>query len=124
VLRVSTFLREFVSDEKLTLNGFDQEAAIATIARLSAFKGETIQVVDLIYWLNSLLIKFVRRFSTFTINKEDSIWVPDEISLLPQFMFYFRKSYFVQKFGTSIDESAFYKMTLNRENLTNMLVMI
>jgi len=80
---VSTFMREFVSDDKLILSGFDQEAAIATIARLSAFKGENIQVVDLVYWLNSLLIKFVRRFSTFQPNKEDSIWVPDEISLLP-----------------------------------------
>ena len=39
-------------------------------------------------------------------------------------MYYFRKSYFVQKFATSVDESALYKMTLNRESLSNMLVMI
>ena len=56
---------------------------MASISRLTAYKGETIQVVDLVYWLNSILIKFVRRFSTFKPNVEESIWVPDAISLLP-----------------------------------------
>ena len=124
IIRVATFQREVVNDVKMALAGFDQEAAIACTARLAAFKSEKIDVVDLVYWLNSVLIKFVRRFSQFAKEKADSFKIADEISLIPQFMFYFRKSYFVQKFGTSVDESALFKMTLNRESLANMLVMI
>lgn len=124
ILRVVTFQREIVTDKKMSIAGFDQEAAIACISRLSAFKSERVEVVDLVYWLNSVLIKFVRRFSTCEKDKPDSLQIPDEISLIPQFMYYFRKSYFVQKFATSVDESALYKMTLNRESLSNMLVMI
>jgi protein transport protein SEC23 len=124
IVRVSTFQRELVSDNKILMDGFDQEAAIACIARLATFKSEKIDVVDLVYWLNSVLIKFVRRFSTFDKDKVENFQIANEISLIPQFMFYFRKSYFVQKFGTSVDESALFKMTLNRESLSNMLVMI
>lgn len=124
ILRVSTFQREIVTDHKMALAGFDQESAIACICRLAAFKSEKIDVVDLVYWLNSVLIKFVRRFTTCEKDRPDTLKIPDEISLIPQFMYYFRKSYFVQKFATSVDESALYKMTLNRESLTNMLVMI
>lgn len=124
ILRVSTFQREIVNDLKMALAGFDQEAAIACISRLSAFKSEKIDVVDLVYWLNSVLIKFVRRFTICEKDKPETLKIPDEISLIPQFMYYFRKSYFVQKLATSVDESALYKMTLNRESMSNMLVMI
>jgi protein transport protein SEC23 len=124
VMRVATFQREIVTDKKMSIAGFDQEAAIACISRLSAFKSERVETIDLVYWLNSVLIKFVRRFSTSEKDKPESLVIPDEISLIPQFMFYFRKSYFVQKFATSVDEAALYRMTLNRESLSNMLVMI
>ena len=124
VLRVMTFQREIVNNQKMAIAGLDQEAAISCISRLSAFKSEKIEVVDLVYWLNSILIKFCRRFTTFEKDKPDSLVIPDEISLIPKFMYYFRKSYFVQKFATSVDESALYKMTLNRESSSNMLVMI
>ena len=113
-----------MSDKSMYLNGFDQEAGIATIARLSTFKGENIPVEDLVFWLNSILIKFIRQFANYTPNSASSFSLPEEISLLPQFMFYFRKSHFVKKFNTSIDEYSLFKMTLNRENLSNMLVMI
>lgn len=106
------------------MNGFDQVAGITTLARLSAFKGENIPVEDLVYWLNSVLIKFMRTFANYKVNKPDSFHSNDNISLLPQFMFYFRKSYFVKKFNTSVDEHALFKMTLLRENPNNMFVMI
>lgn len=124
IFRVATFQREIVNDKKMSIAGFDQEAAIACVSRLSAFKSERVETVDLVYWLNSVLIKFVRRFSPCEKDKPETLAIPDEISLIPQFMYYFRKSYFVQKFATSVDEAAFYRMTLNRESLSNMLVMI
>ena len=62
--------------------------------------------------------------SNFEIGRPESFVTPLEINLIPQFIFYFRKSYFVQKMGISIDEAAFYRMNLNRETISNMLVMI
>ena len=124
MLRVSTFRKEHSSSISDINEGFDQETAIATIARICCAKAEQIQVVDLVYWLNSILIKTIRKLSDFEPSKPSSLKIPNSASLLPQFIYYFRKSNFVQKFGTSIDESAFNKMALNRETLSNMLVMI
>ncbi len=83
ILRVANYMREFINNKDLQLQSFDQEAGIACIARLAAYKGDTIQVTDLVYWLNSVLIKFVRRFAQFQTNKPDSFSIPEEISLLP-----------------------------------------
>lgn len=66
----------------------------------------------------------MRKFANYVVNKTDSFQASPEIQLMPQFMFYFRKSYFVKKFNTSVDEHSLYKMTLIRENSNNMLVMM
>lgn len=39
-------------------------------------------------------------------------------------MYHLRRSHFIQTFGASPDEIAFKRVTLNRENVTNCLVMI
>ena len=43
---------------------------------------------------------------------------------LPQFMFHLRRSQFLQVFNNSPDESAYYRNKLNREDVTQCLVMI
>ena len=72
-------MREFNSDKLMHLNGFDQVAGISTLARLSVFKGENIPVEDLVYWLNSVLIKFMRKFANYFVNKPDSFQASPEI---------------------------------------------
>lgn len=39
-------------------------------------------------------------------------------------MYHLRRSHFLSVFGLSPDEATFYRITLNRENTTNSLVMI
>ena len=41
-----------------------------------------------------------------------------------QFMFHLRRSQFLQVFNNSPDESAYYRNKLNREDVTQSLVMI
>lgn len=47
-----------------------------------------------------------------------------ELEFYPQFMFYLRRSQFLQIFNSSPDETAFYRTVLLRENTTNSLIMI
>lgn len=124
IMRVATFSRNFCSDLAILGRSIDQEAAIACIARIASFKSITLQTTDVVYWLNTVLIKFLRRVSTFNKNQPQSLKIPNHVSLLPQFIFYFRKSEFVQKFATSVDEFALFRLSLMREVLNNMLVMI
>lgn len=124
VLRVATLSRNYVADKDLLGNSVDQEAAIACIARIASFKSITMETTDVVYWLNTVLIKFLRRLSRFVKNQPNTLKIPEHISLLPQFIFYFRKSEFVQKFATSVDEFALFRLSLIREVLNNMLVMI
>ncbi len=52
---------------------FDQETAILVITRMAALKGEKIQVADVIYWLNNIMIKLLRGFSSFQENNPQSL---------------------------------------------------
>ena len=124
ILRVATFSRNFSGNLSVLGQSIDQEAAIAAIARISSFKTTLLDTTDVIYWLNTVLIKFLRRISKFTKNKPETLQITENVSLLPQFIFYFRKSEFIQKFGTSVDEFSLFGMSLFRESLNNMLVMI
>jgi protein transport protein SEC23 len=45
-------------------------------------------------------------------------------SIYPQFMFHLRRSQFLQVFNNSPDETAFYRHVINREDVTNSLIMI
>lgn len=47
-----------------------------------------------------------------------------EFSLFPQFIFYLRRSQFLNVFNASPDESEYYRSILLRENVSNSLVMI
>merc|ERR1712013_959028 len=46
------------------------------------------------------------------------------MGLYPQFMFHLRRSQFLQVFNNSPDETVFYRGCLNREDLTQALIMV
>lgn len=50
--------------------------------------------------------------------------MPNEISVIPQFFYYLRKSWFVRSFACSLDEAIFYRLAMFKENVNNVLTMI
>ena len=128
-LRVGTVTRRWgessaVSSTEEIVSGFDQEAATVILARWASFKMENEDEFDAVRFLDRLLIRVSQRFGDYRKEDPASFRFSPQFSLLPQFMFNLRRSQFVQVFNNSPDETAYFRMVLNRENVTNSLVMI
>ena len=80
--------------------------------------------MDAIRWLDRILIKVTKRFAEFKPDDATSFKLSREFSLFPQFIYYLRKSQFLDTFNASPDESEYYKALIQRENVSNSLVMI
>ncbi|CAJ1938757.1 unnamed protein product [Sphenostylis stenocarpa] len=133
VLRVTTVTRRWVdvdvTSEEL-VQGFDQETAAVVMARLASLKMETEchvlnqEAFDATRWLDRLLIRLCSKFGDYRKDDPSSFTLNPSFSLFPQFMFNLRRSQFVQVFNNSPDETAYFRMLLNRENISNAAVMI
>lgn len=126
-LRVTTLSRRWVAGPGSTqdlIAGFDQEAAAVVMARLVSFKMEIEAEFDPIRWLDKALIHVCSRFGDYQKDSPSSFSLSPRISIFPQFMFHLRRSQFVQVFNNSPDETAYFRMILNRENVANSVVMI
>ena len=104
--------------------GFDQEAAAVLMARQAVFSTATQEPMDVIRWLDRLLIKLVARFAEYKKDDPSSFKLSKEFSLFPQFLFYLRRSQFMHTFNASPDESEYYRALVLKENVSNSLVMI
>ena len=104
--------------------GFDQEAAAVIMARWAVFKGETEFSVDTLRWVDRCLIRLVSKCAEYQKENVQSFRLPNEFAFYPQFIFYLRRSQLLQVFNSSPDETAYYRMILNRETVTNALIMI
>jgi protein transport protein SEC23 len=105
-------------------NAFDQNAMAVLIARLAVFKAETEYLFDVLRWIDRSLIKWVGKFGQYRQDDPDSLQLPPHMSMLPQFMYHLRRSQFLRVFNSSPDETAFFRLTLNRENTYNCIIMI
>ncbi|TQE09039.1 hypothetical protein C1H46_005422 [Malus baccata] len=130
-LRVTTLSRRWVAGPgslqasfSELIAGFDQEAAAVVMARLVSFKMESEAEFDPIRWLDKSLIHMCSRFGDYQKDSPSSFSLSPRFSIFPQFMFHLRRSQFVQVFNNSPDETAYFRMILNRENVTNSVVMI
>ncbi|KAL1219280.1 Protein transport protein SEC23 F [Cardamine amara subsp. amara] len=127
LLRVTTVTRQWVdtavSTEEL-VQGFDQETAAVVMARLASLKMETEEGFDATRWLDRTLIRLCSKFGDYRKDDPSSFTLNPYFSLFPQFMFNLRRSQFVQVFNNSPDETAYFRMLLNRENISNATVMI
>uniref|UniRef100_A0A2P2M8G4 Protein transport protein SEC23 n=2 Tax=Rhizophora mucronata TaxID=61149 RepID=A0A2P2M8G4_RHIMU len=127
LLQVTTLTRRWldgaVSSEEL-VQGFDQETAAVVMARLASLKMEIEEGFDATRWLDRNLIRLCSKFGDYRKDDPSSFTLNPCFSLFPQFMFNLRRSQFVQVFNNSPDETAYFRMLLNRENITNAAVMI
>ncbi|KAL8106124.1 protein transport protein SEC23 E-like [Apium graveolens] len=126
-LRVTTITKRWtdgvIGSEDL-VQGFDQETAAVVIARLTSHKMEMEEGFDATRWLDRNLIRLCSKFGDYRKDDPTSFTLNPLFSLFPQFMFNLRRSQFVQVFNNSPDETAYFRMLLNRENVPNSLVMI
>ncbi|KAH0992489.1 hypothetical protein GBA52_003972 [Prunus armeniaca] len=127
MLRVTTITRRWidstVSSEEL-VQGFDQETAAVVMARKTSLKMETEESFDATRWLDRGLIRLCSKFGDYRKDDPSSFTLNPCFSLFPQFMFNLRRSQFVQVFNNSPDETAYFRVLLNKENITNAAVMI
>ncbi|EOA29902.1 hypothetical protein CARUB_v10012995mg [Capsella rubella] len=127
LLRVTTVCRQWidnaVSSEEL-VKGFDQETAAVVMARLASLKMESEEGFDATRWLDRNLIRLCSKFGDYRKDDPTSFTLNPYFSLFPQFIFNLRRSQFVQVFNNSPDETAYFCMLLNRENISNATVMI
>nr|KYP76622.1 Protein transport protein SEC23 [Cajanus cajan] len=126
-LRVTTLSRRWVAGPESTqdlIAGFDQEAAAIVMARQVSFKMETEAEFDPIRWLDKALINLCSRFGEFQKDTPSSFSLSPRLSIFPQFMFHLRRSHLSQVFNNSPDETAYFRMILNRENVANSVVMV
>ncbi|KNA14356.1 hypothetical protein SOVF_108180 [Spinacia oleracea] len=126
-LRITTVSRRWVESvvgsEEL-VQGFDQETAAVVMARLCSHKMEMEEGFDATRWLDRNLIRLCSKFGDYRKDDPTSFTLNPCFSLFPQFLFNLRRSQFVQVFNNSPDETAYFRMLLNRENITNAAVMI
>ncbi|PKU82752.1 protein transport protein SEC23-like [Dendrobium catenatum] len=126
-LRVTTITRRWVEGSTNTaelVDGFDQETAAVVLARYVSFKMEMEEEFDATRWLDRTLIRLCSRFGDYRKDEPSSFIINPNFSIFPQFMFNLRRSQFVQVFNNSPDETAYFRILLNRESITNSVVMI
>eukprot|EP00897_Mesotaenium_endlicherianum_P006752 jgi/Mesen1/6104/ME000310S05206 len=127
-LRVTTITRSWIDSSTNSAQdlaaGFDQEAAAVLVARIASFKMEHEEEFDATRWLDRMLIRLASKFGEYRKDDPMSFSLGPNFSIYPQFMFNLRRSQFVQVFNNSPDETAYFRMVLNRENVVNSLVMI
>uniref|UniRef100_K3ZTY3 Protein transport protein SEC23 n=1 Tax=Setaria italica TaxID=4555 RepID=K3ZTY3_SETIT len=109
-LRSTTISRRWVSgaDNELVA-GFDQEAAVD---------------FDPVRWLDRALIRICSKFGDYQKETPSSFSLSPRLSIFPQFIFNLRRSQFVQVFNNSPDETAYFRMMLDREDVANAVVII
>ena len=104
--------------------GFDQEAAAVIMARLAVFRAQREDAFDVLRWLDRMLIRLSSKFGHYTKDQPQTFSLTETFSLYPQFMFHLRRSQFLQVFNNTPDETAFYRLILNKESTYGSLVMI
>ncbi|GJY94161.1 transport protein Sec23-like protein [Tanacetum coccineum] len=87
-------------------------------------KAAAVAEFDPIRWLDKTLIHLCSRFGDYQKDSPSSFVLSPRLSIIPQFVFNLRRSQFVQVFNNSPDETAYFRMVMNRENVTNSVVMI
>eukprot|EP01137_Pigoraptor_chileana_P023714 Opistho-2@90474 len=126
-LRVTTVARgwaDAVTSMPAISGAFDQEASAVLMARLAVFRAESDDGPDVLRWLDRMLIRLCQKFGDYRKDDPASFRLNEMFSLYPQFMFHLRRSQFLQCFNNSPDETSYYRNKLNREDVTNSLIMI
>lgn len=123
-LRVTTVSNILTGDEQVLTQSFDQEAAAVLMSRITLFKSEQDDGADVLRWVDRMLIRLCQKFADYRKDLDETFRLGPQFSLFPQFIYYLRRSQFLQVFNNSPDETAFYRHVLMTEDCNNSLIMI
>lgn len=123
-VRVTTISNLLIGEDAILAQSFDQEAAAVLMSRIALFKSDQDDGADVLRWIDRMLIKLCQKFADYRKDFEESFRLSPQFSLYPQFIYYLRRSQFLQVFNNSPDETAFYRHVLFTEDTNNSLIMI
>ena len=130
-MRVTTvdkmMIRDLVNQQSINEIGksFDQEAAAVLITRMCIDKWQNgDDSRDILKWIDKTLIRLMSKFSIYTKDDPRSFKLTQNFIYFPQFMFYLRRSSFIQHFNESPDESIYYRSSIMFESVPNCTIMI
>ncbi|CCE72489.1 Piso0_000067 [Millerozyma farinosa CBS 7064] len=123
-VRVTTLSNVLTGEDAILAQSFDQEAAAVLMARVALFKSEQDDGADVLRWIDRMLIKLCQKFADYRKDFDSSFRLSPQFSLYPQFIYYLRRSQFLQVFNNSPDETAFYRHVFLTEDTNNSLIMI
>lgn len=123
-IRVTTISNFMTLDEQTLTQSFDQEAAAVLMARVTLFKSEQDDGADVLRWVDRMLIRLCQKFADYRKDQPELFRLGSQFWFYPQFIYYLRRSQFLQVFNNSPDETAFYRHVLLTEDTSNSLTMI
>lgn len=105
---------------------FDQTCASTVIARMAVSILEKFPSCwdDAKRWVDTLLVRFVRRYGSFNAGQPESLRLDRSLSLFPSFMFNLRRSEYFLVLNISPDETTFKRHWLMRDTVDNCVLMI
>lgn len=103
---------------------FDQEAAVALLARQAIHKTDSTPLFDVMRWLDRTTVRLVSRFGDYTRDSPASLRIPPQFVYFPAFIFHLRRSGYLQVFNSSPDESAILRLQLLKSSVEASIVQI
>jgi len=106
------------------VDSFDAQTASVVLARSATFKADNDWDPDLLRWLDNSLITVSTKVASAPSQNPDAVMLPASFDTFPQFIYYLRRSQFIQVFNYSPDETAFFRACLMREPVASAMMMI
>ena len=103
---------------------FNSEVAAVLIARLAIYKTEQMPLKDVMQWLDRLTIRFVSRFSSYTLNQPNTLKLAPALALFPVFMYHLRRSGYLNVLNQSPDETAVLRLLFLKSKAEDAIIMI
>lgn len=129
-LRITTLAKNITGDISMNnslqelIRDFDQDSACAMLAKIAVVKSRTENYAEILKWIDKCLIRLLSNVASYKKGDLNSFKLPAEFDLFPQYMFYLRRSNYIQNFNASPDEIVYYKCVLLKESVSNCSIMI
>ncbi|XP_055333870.1 protein transport protein Sec23A-like [Paramacrobiotus metropolitanus] len=125
-IRVTTVNRRWCEPNSPDIAaGFDQEAAAVLMSRMAVTRLETEPLgTEVRRWIDRTLVRTCNRFGKYTTDDPNTFGLPENFAHLPTTIFHLRRSQLLQTSNTSLDESAFYRHCVLKQDVVSANIII